>query len=192
MLQTPQQLEVCSIREICREVCLTVYNAIHTVSNDINLACRCEPSFYCTLCKSHLAELVWHKGMPCQLWCNETKQFCDLPKGFHYWLEAPTKKESEQSKSSVASNTLTLPSAFKLVFPLRSRWKNLGLFLNLDEDTLDTIEHDYKKADDCLREMLSAWLKKVTPPPSWETLAEAVDSFDQTVALKICEMYCVS
>ena len=187
---------VCSIQEICREVCQTLLKAIHTVSKDINLACRCEPSFYCTQCKSHIADLVHYKGIPCQLWCSKTKQFCDLPNGFHYWLEALTKKESEQSEPSTAntksSSTLTLPSAFKLVFSLSSKWKNLGLFLNLDEGTLDKIQHDNQMADDRLREMLSAWLKKVIPPPSWEMLADAVDFFDQTVAAKIRETYCTS
>ena len=185
---------VCSIQEICREVCQTLVKAIHTVSKDINLACRCEPSFYCTLCKSHIAELVQHKGKPCQLWCSETSQFCDLPSGYDYWLETPTKKHSTQTETSStpSSSTLSLPSAYKLVFPLGAEWKNLGLFLNLDEGTLDKIEHDYKKANDCLREMLSTWLKKVTPPPSWETLAEAIDNFNETIATKIREMYCTS
>ena len=122
---------VCSIQEICREVCQTLVKAIHAVSKDINLACRCEPSFYCTQCKSHIAELVQHKGKPCQLWCSETSQFCDFPSGYDYWLETPAKKHSTQTEtlSTPSSSTLSLPSAYKLVFPLGAEWKNLGLFL---------------------------------------------------------------
>ena len=180
---------VCSIQEICREVCQTLLEAIRAVSKDINLTCDCEPSFYCMLCKeSHIAELVWHKRYPCQMWCKKTSQFCDFPSGYDYWLETPAKNPS----STLSSSTLSLPSAYKLVFSLGGEWKNVGLFLSLDEGTLNKIEHDYRKANDCLREMLSAWLKKVTPPPSWEMLAEAVSHFDETVAAKIRETYCSS
>ena len=184
---------VCSIQEICREVCQTLVKAIHAVSKDINLACHCEPSFYCTLCRSHIAKLKQHEGMPCQMWCDKTPSPtpCDLPRGYDYWLEAPAKIHHAQSEA-LSSSTLTLPSALKLVLSLGAEWKNLGVFLNLDEGILNTIEYNYKKASDCLREMLSTWLKKVTPPPSWEMLAEAVDNFNETIAAKIREMYCTS
>ena len=184
---------VCSIKKICREVCQTIQKAIHAVSKDINLACRCEASFYCTLCRSHIAKLKQHEGMPCQMWCDKTPSptACDLPRGYDYWIEAPAKIHHARSEA-LSSSTLTLPSALKLVLSLGAEWKNLGVFLNLDEGILNTIEYNYKKANDCLREMLSAWLKKVTPPPSWEMLAEAVDNFNETIAAKIREMYCTS
>ena len=39
-------------------------------------------------------------------------------------------------------------------------WYQLGLHLGLYEPTLKAIEQDYKKVKDCLRECISAWLKK--------------------------------
>ena len=52
---------VCGIQETCRNVCQTIVKGIKSVSKDINLSCCCHPSFYCTLCKSHVAELVHHR-----------------------------------------------------------------------------------------------------------------------------------
>ena len=183
---------VCSIQDTCREVCQTILNAIHTVSKDINLTCHCEPSFYCTVCKSHIAELVHYKGIPCQLWCKKTSQFCDLPDGYDYWLEPPPQKEAKPVVPLNPTTTLTLPSAFKIVFSVGAKWKNIGLFLDVDDGTLDKIEKDYDQCDDCLREMLKVWLKKVNPPPSWEALAETVEAFDPRVAEKIRNTYCTS
>ena len=184
---------VCSIEDTCREVCQSIKKAIQTVSKDINLTCHCKTSFYCPICKSHIAELVEYRGIPCQLWCNKTRQLCKFPDGYHYWFEPPPQNEPEQTiaKPSTISTTLTLPSAYKIVFSLASEWKNLGLFLNIDIGTLDKIEHDYAKANDRLREMLCTWLKQqVNPPPSWQTLTDAVEPFDAATAQKIQDTFC--
>ena len=183
---------VCSIRDTCREICRSIQKGIETVSRDANLACCCEPSFYCTLCnlKSHIAKLVRHEGVPCHLLCSEKPQpaVCEFPNGFHYWIDGPPLKQSKATDQSTV--TLTLHSACEVVFSIRSQWKSLGLFLEVDEGTLDAIELDNKKADDCLREMLKAWLRKCDPRPSWPMLAEASDLLDQTVSEKIRDMYC--
>ena len=185
---------VCSIEDTCREVCQSIKLAVQTVSKDINLTCHCKNSFYCPICKSHIAELVEHRDEPCQLWCNKTRQFCKFPDGYHYWFEPPPQNEPEQiiAKPSTISTTLTLPSAYKIVFSLASEWKNLGLFLDIDIGTLNKIEHDYAKANDRLRETLCAWLKQVNPPPSWQTLAGAVKPFDPATAEKIHNTYSTS
>ena len=164
---------------------------IETVSNGINLICHCQPSFCCTLCKSHIAELVQHKGIPCQLWCGETRQFCDFPNGAHYWIDCRSQEKPLQGQPSNLAPTLVLPSALKMVFPLASEWKTLGVMLKARTEILDNIEHDYKKAHDCLREMLSAWLKN-GPQPSWQTLAEAVELFNESLAKNITDTYCAS
>ena len=186
---------ICSIKETCHEICQSIKSAIQTVSKDINMTCHGDTTFYCTLCKSHLGELVQHRGIPCQLWCNETRQFCKFPDGYEYWFEPPPQNEPKvttQSTTGTVTNatTLTLPSAYKVIFSLASEWKNVGLFLELDIGVLDNIEHDYKKASDCLREMLRAWLKQVNPPPSWQVLTDAIEPFDPATAEKIYTTYC--
>ena len=164
---------------------MSIQKAIHTVSRDLNLTCHCETSFYCTQCKLHIAELLKHGDKPCQLWCNKTEEFCDLPSGYKYWF-----LQSEQAKPLTNATSPTSLSALRLVFPLASKWKNLGSLLDIDKGTLDTIEHDYyKKADDCLREMLNIWLKKINPHPSWQMLADAVQPLDLAIAERIHSTY---
>lgn len=189
---TSKAEEVCSIQDICQEICQSITKAIHAVSKDANLACQCEPAFYCTLCKSHIAELVQHNGVPCQLKCPKCPPpaVSDLPSGFHYWIGGPIEKGSKPAEQS--ATTLTLDLSYALVFSLRAQWKNLGLLLCIDHGTLAAIGTNDRKVEDCLHEMLSVWLKKVNPRPSWQMLAEKVKFFDETVAEKICDMYCKS
>ena len=180
---------ICSVQDTCRNACQTIQKAIDTVSKDANLNCHCGPTFYCTLCKSHPAELVQHKGMPCQLYCTKTKHLCDLPNGYQYWLEAPPQRRPVEVKLSNA--TPTLPPVLKLVSPLSSQWKTLGTYLQVDQGKLKEIEVDYRGvSSDCLREMLSEWLKSDLPCPTWEMLAEEVECIDQTIAEKIRNLYC--
>ena len=59
----------------------------------------------------------------------------------------------------------------------RSKWYNIGLELNIDPGTLDTIKRDNDYCDDQFRALLTTWLKMVTEPkPTWEALAEALRS----------------
>ena len=182
---------VCSIQDTCCEICKSVKLAIQTVCKDLNLTCTCTPTFYCSLCSgSHIAVLVLHKGIPCQLLCKETNQLCDFPPGYHYWLESTPRYEPEDTKPSAIAASLILPSALKISLSLASEWKNLGVFLTIDKGTLDNIEYKYSGASDCLREMFYTWLQQVDPPPSWQALADAVELLDPAVAEKIRTTYC--
>ena len=59
-------------------------------------------------------------------------------------------------------------------------WKNLGLALGLLYPTLHKIEREqHDKADDCMREMLAAWLQQQDNVsqhgiPSWSVLQTAL------------------
>ena len=174
-----------SIQDTCRDVCQSLMKAIQTVISDIHLTCQCEATFHCSICtESHVAELLHHKEIPRALYCNKLHKVCDLPSGYQNWLEVP--RSFVQPESSRDTNPPKLPSALKLVFPLASKWHNLGVFLGLDEGRLNTIRHNCKnEAEDCLREVLSAWIKQVDPPPSWSALAVAVETFNPSIAEKI-------
>ena len=71
---------------------------------------------------------------------------------------------------------------FDIHYELRSvasNWKDVGLALRLDPDTLNEIEADCKNVKNCLREVLAKWLKKLYNtsrygPPSWKLLVAAV------------------
>ena len=84
----------------------------------------------------------------------------------------------------------TLKPALKLLFPLASKWYNIGVFLDIPEGTLDAIKVDHTDVDDCLREMLKKWLTNVNPHPTWSSLAEAVELFDPNKAEEIYQKNC--
>jgi len=47
------------------------------------------------------------------------------------------------------------------------------------------IEILQKGFDDCLRDMLSMWLKQIDPYPTWQSLADAVQIINPSVAQQI-------
>ena len=59
-----------------------------------------------------------------------------------------------------------------LIWDARPKWFNLGLNLNIDQETLTMIKKTHPNGDDCFREMLSEWLKSVEP--SWQELLAAL------------------
>jgi hypothetical protein len=57
------------------------------------------------------------------------------------------------------------------------KWFNIGVLLDIDPGRLDAIKTaENHTPQNCLREMLRIWLKGVSPPPSWATIADAIES----------------
>ena len=56
------------------------------------------------------------------------------------------------------------------------KWYNIGLELDIDPGTLDTIKTDNDNSDDRFRAMLTTWLKMVQPKPTLAALADALQS----------------
>ena len=80
----------------------------------------------------------------------------------------------------------TLKQAFKMLLPLSDHWKNIGLLLDLKNESIRKIDTECRGIpDDCLREMLSLWLKQIDPRPTRKTLIEAVETYDPKLAQKI-------
>ena len=76
------------------------------------------------------------------------------------------------------------------LMPLASDWKNIGIFLELEHSELNTIQADYPKSQNSLREMLNTWLKRVHPEPTWQVVVEAVELLgDQQKAKEIRDKF---
>ena len=58
----------------------------------------------------------------------------------------------------------------------RAKWYNIGLELEIDPGTLDTVKGNNDDIDDRFRAMLMTWLKMVQPKPTLAALAEALQS----------------
>ena len=57
----------------------------------------------------------------------------------------------------------------------RARWKSIGIELHVDTGTLEAIEKDCRKVNDCLQEMIKYWLRN-SPRPTKETIRVALRS----------------
>ena len=56
----------------------------------------------------------------------------------------------------------------------RTKWYDIGIELKVDVSTLKTIESMYSNSQDCLREVITEWLKAVRPKPTWRSLVDAL------------------
>ena len=75
-----------------------------------------------------------------------------------------------------ALGTSDLRKVYKAAWDARTKWYNVGLELEMDSATLDTIEGEKSHIDDRFRAMLTTWLKAVNPRPTLAALAEALRS----------------
>ena len=73
------------------------------------------------------------------------------------------------------------------------KWYSIGLKLKVPPGTLDNIEYKELDAPTSLRKMLACWLKGTDSPPTWDTLANALESraigeaqLGQQLRLKYC------
>ena len=77
---------------------------------------------------------------------------------------------------------------------MAAKWHNLGIMLEIDNGKLSKVKLDNAgNSNDCLREMLNIWLKKVDPKPSWSSMAEALDDDivgEESLAEHIRKTYC--
>ena len=71
----------------------------------------------------------------------------------------------------------TLKTLFNALHPVRAKWYNIGLQLDISYTELDNFKKIYSDTSDLLREMLKYWLQTATDPhPTWEAVFEALRS----------------
>ena len=59
----------------------------------------------------------------------------------------------------------------------RTKWFHIGIQLDMEIAHLNAIRNKYRdEADFCFTEMLTDWLKRMNPPPTWEALVDALKS----------------
>lgn len=81
---------------------------------------------------------------------------------------------------------LTLSTASRQLIPIADEWENIGLLLNVPDDTLMKIKRYYSSVKMRIHEVLRIWMKQEQPQNvSWKKLAEAVEPIDPYVAHKI-------
>ena len=83
-----------------------------------------------------------------------------------------------------------LSDALRILMPIASNWKTIGTFLKVQGSLLDNIKADNQNQSvDCLREMLSHWLKQINPQPTWQALASAVEPVNPAKAKEVKDQF---
>ena len=63
-----------------------------------------------------------------------------------------------------------------LTWPYRSSWKLIGIDLGIDTGTLDAIDKNNKKVEDCLTELITGWLRNTEPRPTRAAITAVLSS----------------
>ena len=73
-------------------------------------------------------------------------------------------------------NTENLKEILDQTWNYRARWRFIGIELGIDVGTLDAIDKDNRKVEDCLQEMITLWLRSSQPKPSRHAISMALQS----------------
>ena len=73
-------------------------------------------------------------------------------------------------------STCDLLIVLKTLREIRAKWHNFGLELRISPDDLEAIKIRSNDPEECFKEMLSIWLKRENPKPTWSTLVNALRS----------------
>ena len=69
-----------------------------------------------------------------------------------------------------------MKEVLNLTWNYRSRWRFIGIEMGIDVNTLDAIERDHRKAEDCLTELIAIWLRCAKPKPTRSAITRALES----------------
>lgn len=69
-----------------------------------------------------------------------------------------------------------LKKVLSSVWEARTEWFHIGIQLDMKTSDLKVIKREYDDAGLCFTEMLTAWLKRMNPPPTWEVLVDGLKS----------------
>ena len=62
----------------------------------------------------------------------------------------------------------------KLLNDLRANWNMIGIALEIDPGTLESIDHSQKSDDLKLAKVIETWIKNDKPSVTWETLINVI------------------
>ena len=89
--------------------------------------------------------------------------------------------------SAVDSTAILKPKDIFLVqthlWPARHKWRRIGMAVEIDPTTLEVIQMDNRRTDDCFTEVLTKWLRSNKPLPCWKNLTTALQSIEIKILL---------
>ena len=84
---------------------------------------------------------------------------------------------------------LSINEILDLTWQYRARWRFIGIELGIDEGTLDAIDKNERKVEDCLREMITHWLRNNKPKPLRHAISTALQSRRVSSTVGNCHMH---
>ena len=82
------------------------------------------------------------------------------------------------SLTGTSSSQPTLCQLFNALRPVSADWYTLGIELDYDASTLNIIESNHRKVEQCLRDLLSKWLQKY-PTKGWRDIIGVLRKMDR-------------
>ena len=98
----------------------------------------------------------------------------------HLWVSAVVIAMSLLLSGDVEVNpgpvtSSDLKDIINSVWEARAKWFHIGIQLSMNVSILEAIERNHHdQLDECLRTMLTEWLKQTDPEPTWEALVTAL------------------
>ena len=86
-----------------------------------------------------------------------------------------------------------LKSLHSELHPVVDKWYSLGVQLQIPVETLKCIEAEHNQMNRRLLEMLTVWLRRINPSPTWDILTEALESppvGEKLLAQQLRDKYC--
>ena len=84
--------------------------------------------------------------------------------------------------STAELNPKDVDKVHTYLWPARHKWRTIGMAIKIDPTTLEVIQMDNRRTDDCFMEMLTKWLRSSTSP-CWKNLTTALQSVEIKVLL---------
>ena len=104
------------------------------------------------------------------------------------FMQNPGTLSSGQQPSKPTPKPLSIEDTglvYQNLYPLRAKWKTLGTFLHIGHGALQVVKEDNGSSDDRLSALVALWLRRISPPATWQVLYEAVQYIDTNQAEQI-------
>lgn len=76
--------------------------------------------------------------------------------------------------------TKNFNTLYKILYSAAPKWKDIGIFLELDPNELEIIKTNESDAHSRLQEMLMLWLKQIDPLPTKSKMVEVLKDLNYT------------
>ena len=82
--------------------------------------------------------------------------------------------------SEAPLTTKNFNTLYQTLYSAAPKWKDIGIFLGLDQSELELIKTDENDSHSRLEKMLTLWLTQIDPPPTKSKMVEVLKKLNFT------------